>query len=130
MLRFSNPVGVAAPFGAYSHAVEATAGMHWLHLSGQVGVTPDGTLASGFQAQAEQTFRNLVAILQAEGYGLGDVVKVNTFLTRSSDVAAYRAVREKMLQGKKPASTLLVVDALANPDWLIEVEVIAAKAPS
>ncbi|MEM7653199.1 MAG: RidA family protein [Pseudomonadota bacterium] len=116
------------PFGAYSHSVEASGALRWLTLSGQVGVTPDGTLANGFQGQAEQTFRNLIAILQSEGYGLGDVVKINTFLTRSSDVAAYRGVRDKMLQGKKPASTLLVVDALANPDWLIEVEAVAAKA--
>ena len=42
--------------------------------------------------------------------------------------ARYRQVRDRMLAGATPASTLLVISALANPDWLVEIEAIAAAA--
>lgn len=57
-----------------------------------------------------------------------DLVKVNVILTRAGDVAASRGIRDRMLQGAQPASTLIVVAGLAAPDWLIEVEGIAARA--
>jgi len=123
------PGGIAPPFSKYSHGVEAPADARWLFASGQVGVRPDGTLASGFEGQTVQALSNLHAILAEAGMDWSDVVLLKTFLTRQEDVPQYRVVREKTLGSAAPASTLLVVAGLASPDWLIEIEVVAATAP-
>jgi len=128
MLKPINPPTIAPPFSRYSQAVEVPAGARWLHISGQVGVRPDGTLEEGFAAQAERAWDNLLAILAAAGMGPADVVKANVYLTRGSDLAESRRIRDAKLAGAAPASTLAVVAALANPAWLFEVEAVAAKA--
>lgn len=118
---------VAPPFGKYSHAVEVPAGQRWLCVSGQVGVTPNGVVARGAQAQCEQAFANLLAILEDAAMGLDDIVRLGVFLVDAGDVAAYRAVRDRVLDGRRPASTLLVVEALASEEWLVEIEMTAAR---
>lgn len=128
MLAKHNPSTIAAAFSSYSLGVEAPAQARWLHLSGQVGVAPDGSLAEGAEAQMETAFRNLLAILSAAGMGPHDLVKITVFLTRGEDVGLYRQVRDRMLAGATPASTLLVIAALADPAWLVEIEGIAASA--
>ena len=128
MLAKHNPNTIAAAFSNYSLAVEAPAQARWLHVSGQIGVAPDGALAQGPEAQMETAFRNLLAILNTAGMGPHDLVKVTVFLTRSEDIGLYREVRDRMLAGATPASTLLVVAALADPGWLVEIEAVAAAA--
>ncbi|MBX6323614.1 MAG: RidA family protein [Rhodospirillaceae bacterium] len=127
MLRFIDPDTIARPFSTYSHLVEAPEGCRWLYISGQVGATPDGTILEGFEAQAQQTWSNLLAALRAGGMDVRDIVKINTFLTRRDDITASRLIREVALRGHKPASTLLVVSALAHPSLLIEIEAVAAQ---
>ena len=128
MLAKHNPNTIAAAFSNYSLAVEAPAQARWLHISGQIGVAPDGALAPGAEAQMETAFRNLLAILNTAGMGPHDLVKVTVFLTRREDIGLYREVRDRMLAGATPASTLLVVAALADPGWLVEIEAVAASA--
>ncbi|MHA1151229.1 MAG: RidA family protein [Alphaproteobacteria bacterium] len=128
MLAKHNPNTIAAAFSSYSLAVEVPAQARWLHLSGQVGVAPDGGLAQGPEAQMETAFRNILAILNSAGMGPHDLVRVTVFLTRREDVGLYRQVRDRMLAGATPASTLLVVSGLADPGWLVEIEAIAAAA--
>ena len=128
MLRNPNPRVIAAAFSSYSLAVDAPAQARRLYVSGQVGVEPDGGLAQGAEAQMEPAFRNILAILGSAGMGPHDLVKVTVFLTRSEDVGLYRQVRDRMLAGAEPASTLIVITALAHPDWLVEVEAVAASA--
>lgn len=123
-----NPAGVAKPASAYSHAIETAAGARWLHISGQVGVTPDGRTAAGVEAQAEACWANIKAILADAGMGIDDLVKVTTYLVSSGDVGAARAVLDRNIGTARPASTLVVVQALANPAWLVEIEAIAAKS--
>lgn len=127
MLSFMNPPTAPAPFSRYSQAVLAPEGYRWLHVSGQVGCELDHKVAAGFEAQATLAWKNLVAIVEAGGMTVQDLVKVNVFLTRQSDVPASRIVRDNALKGAAPASTLLVVAGLARPDMLIEVEGIAAR---
>jgi enamine deaminase RidA (YjgF/YER057c/UK114 family) len=121
-----NPAGVAPPLSAYSHGVLADPGLRWLHVSGQVGSAPDGTVPDGTEAQMRQAWANALAVLAAAGMGPDDIVKVNVFLTRPEDVPLYRAVRDEALEGRRPASTLLVVAALASPRLRVEVELVAA----
>jgi enamine deaminase RidA (YjgF/YER057c/UK114 family) len=58
--------------------------------------------------------------------GMHDLVKVTACITRRSDLLDYRAARDAALGDAAPASTLLIVAGLANADWLIEVEAVAA----
>jgi len=128
MPRFFNPSDIVKPFSRYSHGAAVEGPVRWLHISGQVGAKPDGTLEQGFEAQAKRSWSNLLAVLKAGGMEPGDLVKVNVFLTRASDVPASRQFRDAALAGAAPASTLLVIPALAHPDLLIEVDAIAARA--
>lgn len=126
-MKTYSPATVAAPSGPYSHAVEIPASARVLHLSGQVGVAPDGTVPADFEGQAAQCWKNIKAILAAAGMGVEDLVKCTHFITNADNVAAYGRVRARELGEARPASTLLVISALARPNLLVEVEAIAAK---
>jgi enamine deaminase RidA (YjgF/YER057c/UK114 family) len=128
MLKKLDPRAVAPPFSRYSHGVEAPAGARWLYVSGQVGVMPEGKVATGAEAQIEQAWRNVLAVLAAAGMGPRDLVKVTTFLIDRADLPMGRAVRDRILEGAEPASTLIVVAGLASPDWLVEIEAVAAAS--
>ena len=128
MLVKHNPKSVPAPVGSYVQMVEVRDRPRWLHISGQVGMTPDGTLLEGFEAQCEQALKNLVACLEAAGMSLDDLVKVTILMTRQEDVPAYRTVRKRVLGSANIASTLMIVAGLVSPDFLIEIEGIAAGA--
>ena len=128
MLTRHNPDAIAPTFSAYSHGVEVAPGARWLHISGQVGVLPDGGLADGPVGQMEQTWSNVLAVLADADMGPHDLVKVTCFITRAEDVGLFRQVRDSLLEGAQPASTLVIVSGLAHPDWLVEIEAIAASA--
>jgi enamine deaminase RidA (YjgF/YER057c/UK114 family) len=124
-LTVHNPRTAAAPLGAYSNGISAPASGRWLYVAGQVGVEPDGCLASGFGAQADAAWRNLVAVLADGGMAVADLVKVTHYLLSRDDLADYNAVRSRHLGAARPASTLVVVASLARPEWRIEVEAVA-----
>jgi 2-iminobutanoate/2-iminopropanoate deaminase len=127
-MKTHNPAAVAAPGGPYSHGVEVPPNARWLYLAGQIGTAADGSLGSSLEAQADQCWRNIKAILAAAGMGVENLVKVTHFLTRAEDVTAYGKVRALHIGDARPASTLLVISALARPGLLVEVEAVAAKA--
>lgn len=127
MLTRHDPDRVAPPFSSYSHGIEVPAGARWLYISGQVGVRPDGAMAEGAGAQIDQAWANLFAVLEAAGMAKADLVKVTSFLTREADIPVLRESRERLLPDHRPASTLLVISALAAPDILVEIEAVAAK---
>jgi len=128
MNKASNPSSVAPPIGAYSHSVEVPPNSRILYISGQVGVGPDGQLKEGVEAQTEQCCRNILAILEANGMGLADLVKVNSYVIDPNDLGAFRAARSRVFGDAKPASTLAVIQALAGPQYLVEIEAIAARS--
>ncbi|HVF63316.1 MAG TPA: RidA family protein [Casimicrobiaceae bacterium] len=122
-----NPATVHQPAGLYSHGVIAKASGEWLYVAGQVGIEPDGALAQGFAEQARATWTNVVAVLAAAGMDVQHLVKVTTFLTDADNLPQLNPVRAKILGDARPASTLVIVKALAKPEWLIEVEAVARK---
>ena len=126
MLRSHNPGSIAPPLSRYSHAIEAPAGARWLHVSGQVGIKPDGTLAEGIEAQIEQALLNVFAVLKSAGMSRHHLVKLSVFLLDQQNVGAFRTIRDKLLLPAEPASTLLIVTGLARPEFLVEIEAIAA----
>ena len=123
-----NPATIHTP-GAYSHGRELPANARILYVAGQLGLAPDGKLAGGdFRAQAERAWQNLFAVLADAGMEVGDLVKVNAYLTRRGDIETYREIRARVMGPHRPAATLLVIDALAHEGALIEIEAVAAKA--
>jgi 2-iminobutanoate/2-iminopropanoate deaminase len=120
-----NPTTIAAPAGLYSNGISAPGGGRWLHIAGQVAIAADGSVPEDFEQQAHVAWRNLVAVLEDAGMTVLDLVKVNHFLVRPSDMAAYAAVRAGYLGEARPASTVLIVQALANPRWMVEVDAVA-----
>ena len=124
----SNPKTVHPPLGAYSHTMSVAPGARWLVIAGQVGVSRTGRTASGVERQSEQAFRNVVACLRANGMNRDDLVKLTIYLTDPRGIEAMRAARIKVLgESVRPPSTLVIVDALASPDFLVEVEALAAR---
>jgi enamine deaminase RidA (YjgF/YER057c/UK114 family) len=121
-----NPPSVHSTGGRYAHAARVEGASRRLVISGQVGIAPDGTVAEGAEAQMRQALANMKAILAAEGMGFANVVKMTVFLTDTAQIPAWRAARAEAMEGAVSASTLLVVSALADPRFLMEVEAEAA----
>ncbi len=128
MNRAHNPNTVAPPFGPYSHGVEVPPGSRLVYTAGEVGVQPDGVVPQGIEAQAEACWRNIIAILEDAGMGVGDLVKITTYLVSPDDLAAAGAARARFLGDARPASATVIVKALVKSEWRIEIEAIAAKS--
>ena len=121
---------VPEPFRTiYTHATEVPAGTRQLHVSGQLGVAPDGAMQPDFAGQLEAAMDNVEALLASAGLGQSDMVKTTFFLTRKEDLPALgEARRRRWASERPPAVTVIVVAALARPDALVEVEATAAAA--
>jgi len=126
-IKFHNPKTVSLA-GKYSHGAEVPAGARLLYVSGQVGVDSRGKLQPTFEKQAVQVWKNIGQVLKAGGMGYKDIVKMTSFITDARFIPANRAARDQFITEPYPASTLLVVQGLADPAMLIEIEVVAAKA--
>lgn len=122
-----NPDTVCRPVGPYSQAVISSSPTQIMHIAGQVGINVQGELAQGFAGQCEQAWTNIVEILRCANMSIHDVVKVTTYVTDESLLPLIGPIREKFLGTARPASTLIVVKALARKDWLVEVEATACK---
>jgi len=119
------PPTLAAPTG-YSYAIKKSGTP--VFISGQVALDGQGKLVGegDVAAQTEQVFRNLQAVVEACGGTLEDVVKITIFVTDASYRPAVAAARLKWFkEGQWPASTYLVVSALAVPTMLVEIEAVA-----
>ena len=114
--------GIAAPTG-YSHAVLISGESRRLLLSGQVGKAPDGTIPEGGEAQIALALANVRTLLAAHGMHPGNIVKTTVFITDRSLLGALRSARDAFFEGHAPASTLLIVMGLADPKFLVEIEV-------
>jgi 2-iminobutanoate/2-iminopropanoate deaminase len=99
-----------------------------LYISGQVAWDASGNIVGkgDVRAQARQTFENLRGVLQAAGGDLSSLMKITTYITRLDDFPAVAEARSAVFSGELPASTLIVVKSLFHPDFLIEVEGVAA----
>jgi len=126
MFKSMNPEGIAPPRRHYIHSIEVPANYRWLSVSGQVGVDVDGNTPDGVEAQTEICWSNIVAILEANGMAIENIVKVTQFLTDPADRDPHMAIRGRYLGDHKPTSTLLFISALAQPEFVVEVEVQAA----
>jgi len=121
-----NPPNVHQTVG-YAHAARMG---DLLFLSGQVAQNEQGQIVGigDPEAQVEQIYRNMRAVLEAGGSSLERIGKMTILTTSMEYLPAIRAVRDRVFApvGHVPASTLAIISSLAHPDYLVEIEVVAA----
>ena len=127
MLRRVMPNDIAPPAANYAHAVVTTDATQWLHTSGVVPVAPDGSVPASIGEQADVMWTNVAAIMRDAEMSAEHVVSVTTYAVVGQDLAPVMAARDRFLGGHLAASTLVTVPALARPEWLVEVAVVAAR---
>jgi 2-iminobutanoate/2-iminopropanoate deaminase len=128
MAHTIHDIGVASQIGKYSDATETGRNLRWLLTSGTPGLSTTGDLPKDITGQAERAWEHVVRILEQAGMTVADVVKVTQYLTRAEDIPAYGKVRSRFLGDGRPASMLLVIPQLVRPEFLVEIEIVAAKA--
>jgi enamine deaminase RidA (YjgF/YER057c/UK114 family) len=128
-VRISNPPTLSKPAG-YSHVAEVSGGK-MVYIAGQIALDQQGQLVGkdDFVQQVDQVFKNLDAALKSCGATFGDVVKLNIFCVDRVDRALLtqmREIRDRHVNTQTPpVSTLVFVNSLVRPEWLIEIEAVA-----
>jgi len=123
------PATVAPPAANYAHAVLSEAPEKLLHTSGVVPIARDGSTPADIGLQAEVVWANIGAMLAEAGMGFDDVVSVTTYVVvdQLDALGQVMAARDASLGNHRAASTLVTVPALARPEWLMEIAVVAAR---
>ncbi len=121
--------GVRVPAASFVHATVVPVGCDLLLVSGQTPEDVDGSVPIDFSDQARVAWRNVERTLDAAGFTLDDVAKVNMYIRDRCYREPNRAVRNEVLGDRRPALTVLVTDHW-DERWLIEIEVVAARRPS
>jgi len=121
-----DPIGVPAAVGGYANAVEVFAAQRLLFVSGQIPMSADGGVPSGFEAQCRQVWANVLACLHDASLGVEHLVKVTTFLSDRSYAEVNGAIRREVLGEHRPALTV-VLTGIFDGEWLLEIEAVAAQ---
>lgn len=130
-IRRLNPPELGDPPG-YSQIVEAQCN-RLVFIAGQTALDQNGTVIGkgDFARQADQVFKNLATALAAVGCTAANLVKLTVFLRDMNYLSAYREARNRFFATvtppAAPAVTLVEVSRLYGPDFLIEIEAIAAR---
>lgn len=127
-IKRMNPDGIAKPFAGYSHVVTAEGAQKLVFCAGQVAADEQGKVLppDDFEAQTKMVMQNLTRALAAGGAKLSDVTKVTIYICNPHDVPKARGILHTYFGEHAPGSTLCVLRGLANPNFLLEIEAIAA----
>jgi enamine deaminase RidA (YjgF/YER057c/UK114 family) len=125
------PESVVKPYkNRFSHGKLIPAGAQWLITAGQTSVNRDGVIGKDIEQQADWAMKNLYAIIREGGMDSDDVVKMTIYYTNPAHLKVIVAARNRYFGDDfRPASTAVGVSALARPEYLVEVEAIAARMP-
>jgi enamine deaminase RidA (YjgF/YER057c/UK114 family) len=122
-----NPPGMFPPYAGYAHAVEVPPGARTLFISGLNGYEADGvTMPLDFAGQARLVWRHLGTLLAAADMSYDDLVSLRFFLASAADDPINVALIKEHLVDHRSCRTV-VVQQLLKPEWLVEIEAIAAK---
>jgi len=121
------PPTLAPPAANYAHAVLVRQPVAWLHTSGVVPTAPDGSTPASIDEQAEVVWENIAALLEAAEMSTADIVSITTYAVAGHALSGVMAARDRAMGPTRAASTLLRVPALARPEWLMEIAIVAAR---
>jgi enamine deaminase RidA (YjgF/YER057c/UK114 family) len=129
MFRALSPSSLRRPFGRYAHGTFVAPGAAMVFTSGQLPVRADDSVPDGALDQARLCIANCAAILADAGMGPDHVVRIAAFVTDRAHMAPYMAARDEWLARatRLPASTLVIVAGFTRPEFLVEVEMTAAR---
>lgn len=102
------------------------AGHRLVFTAGQLGIAHDESIPEGSEAQADLCFANIAAVLAEDGMTLANIVRLSVYVTAREHMQGYRLSRDRHFPGTPPSTTLLMVSGLARPEFLVEIEAIAA----
>jgi enamine deaminase RidA (YjgF/YER057c/UK114 family) len=124
----TNPNNICKPFSNYVHVVTVEGAQKLVFCAGQVAADTDGKVLppDDFAAQTKMVMQNLTNALAAGGAKLSDVTKVTIYICNPHDVPKARAILYDYFGDHPPGSTLCILRGLANPNFLLEIEAIAA----
>lgn len=120
------PDDIHPPFAPYSHGIEIVSRSRLVFCSGQLGIAPDATVPADCAGQARLCFENIRVILAAAGMDFEHVVKLNAYVSGREHLKPYMDVRNGLFEAPYPASTLMIVAGFARPEFVVEIEAIAA----
>lgn len=125
------PEHMAPPAAKYAHAVKVDNADSFLFTSGVVPMMSDGTVPPSIEGQARVVWANLLEILKSSQMGVANIASITTYVVAgeqlSDRLSAVMGVRDEVLGDHRAASTLVTVPALARPEWLMEISLVAAK---
>jgi 2-iminobutanoate/2-iminopropanoate deaminase len=127
-MRRLNPKSIHPPFANYAHGVEIAAGSRIVFCSGQLGIGADGVVPDDAESQARLCFRAIAATLSEASMSLADLVRLNAYVSSAQYLGGYMKVRDEFVSSPPPASTLMIVQGFARPEFKVEVEAVAARA--
>jgi enamine deaminase RidA (YjgF/YER057c/UK114 family) len=127
MRKVIAPANMPAPASAYHHGLLVTAPQQTLYLSGQLGETPDGAISEQFDHQAAQAWANVMVLLAEAAMSVADIVKVTSYIVGREHIPAYVERHRREVGEHLPPWTLILVEGLGRPEYLVEIDVTAAK---
>jgi 2-iminobutanoate/2-iminopropanoate deaminase len=127
-VRALSPPSIKPPFARYSHGIAVPAGHRLVFTSGQLGIGADEAVPADCEAQADLCFANIAAILAEDGMTLAQVVRLNAYVTDRALMPGYMRSRDRHFPGTPPASTLMIVTGFTRPEFLVEIEAVAAAS--
>ena len=125
-MRALSPSSIRPPLARYSHGFAVPANYRLVITAGQLGIGVDDKIAEDSEAQAELCFANIAAILAEDAMELKDIVRLSVYVTDREHMDGYRRARDRHFPGTPPSTTLIVVAGLVRPEFVIEIEAIAA----
>lgn len=127
MSRHLTPATIRKPFARYSHGVEVPADHRIIFASGQLGISQKDDVPPDVEGQTRLCFENIRAILADAGMDFSDLVRINAYVTGREHLPGYMKTRDEFTADPPPASTLMIVSGFAREEFVVEVEVIAAR---
>lgn len=125
LIPHSPTEGIYPATGDYVHAMEVVAPERFLFVSGTMGLDPDGEPGAGLDIQLALIWNNIRTILASAGMSTDNIVRLTSYLRSAEYAEANAAARIAALGSRRIATTAILAETL-SPDWLVEIEVVAA----
>ena len=125
-MRALSPSSIRPPLARYSHGIAVPAGQRLVFVAGQLGIGLDDKIPVDSEAQADICFANIATILAEDGMTMANIVRLSVYVTAREHMEGYRRSRDRQFSGTPPTTTLIVVAGLVRPEFVVEIEAIAA----